>query len=317
MAQELLEIQPFELKFTFEVNKQSSCSIQLGNRSDQYVAFKVKTTSPKKYCVRPNVGIIKPRATYDFVVTMQAQHVAPPDLQCKDKFLIQSTVVTFGTTDEDITSDMFAKDSGKYVDEKKLRVVLIGPSLSPILLARNGELKQDQLQETSTLKDIAPTGVENIPPGNNISKVAVDVEGPETAKVTDELKPTKDVQESEMGKDTDALGAAKDVPSRPAEDVEELKPEKDILELKLVKDFEELKSKLNLADLRLREAEHAIKKLTEAKSGAEREKDILKHELEVFQGRKDTVRTVQVGFPSLYVCMVALISLVVGYLSHP
>lgn len=56
-----------------------------------------------------------------------------------------------------------------------------------------------------------------------------------------------------MGKDTDALGAAKDVPSRPAEDVEELKPEKDILELKLVKDFEELKSKLNLADLRLRE----------------------------------------------------------------
>lgn len=40
------------------------------------------------------------------VVTMQAQHVAPPDRQCKDKFLIQSTVVPFGTTEEDIASDM-------------------------------------------------------------------------------------------------------------------------------------------------------------------------------------------------------------------
>lgn len=39
-------------------------------------------------------------------VTMQAQRVAPPDLQCKDKFLIQGIVVPFGTSDEDITSDM-------------------------------------------------------------------------------------------------------------------------------------------------------------------------------------------------------------------
>lgn len=37
---------------------------------------------------------------------MQAQRVAPPDLVCKDKFLIQSMVVPFGTAEEDITSDM-------------------------------------------------------------------------------------------------------------------------------------------------------------------------------------------------------------------
>lgn len=39
-------------------------------------------------------------------VTMQAQKVAPPDLQCKDKFLIQCTVIPFGTSEEDVTSDM-------------------------------------------------------------------------------------------------------------------------------------------------------------------------------------------------------------------
>lgn len=37
---------------------------------------------------------------------MQAQRTAPPDMNCKDKFLILSTVVPFGTTEDDITSDM-------------------------------------------------------------------------------------------------------------------------------------------------------------------------------------------------------------------
>lgn len=41
-----------------------------------------------------------------YTVTMQAQRAAPPDMQCKDKFLIQSTIIPFGSTEEDITSDM-------------------------------------------------------------------------------------------------------------------------------------------------------------------------------------------------------------------
>ncbi|KAJ4722255.1 Vesicle-associated protein 2-2-like [Melia azedarach] len=348
MAKELLEIQPLELKFTFEVKKQSSCIIQLGNKSDQYVAFKVKTTSPKKYCVRPNVGIIKPKATFDFTVTMQAQRVAPPDLQCKDKFLIQSTVVPFEIADEDITSNMFAKDNGKYIEEKKLRVVLVSPTQSPVLLTRNGELKQES-PETSLQKDRAFSGVENIPPCNS---VAADLEALETAKVADELTEAnnvqrletaettnmlaeakdvqrfegvkvinelaeaKDMQKFETSKHTDELKAARDLQSMPVEDAEEMKPAKSILELKLARDFEELKLKLNVTDSQLKEAGHTIAKLKEEKSLATREKDMLKHELEVLT-RKTNVRKVQIGFPLLYVCMVALISLVAGYLTHP
>ncbi|KAJ6353962.1 hypothetical protein OIU76_002899 [Salix suchowensis] len=105
MAQ-LLEIQPQELKFVAEVKKQSSCSICLTNNTYHNVAFKVKTTTPKKYCVRPNVGVIDPKSTCEFIVTMQAQKVAPPVMVCKDKFLIQSTVVPVGTTEKDITSKL-------------------------------------------------------------------------------------------------------------------------------------------------------------------------------------------------------------------
>ena len=35
-------------------------TLRLDNPSDRIVYFKVKTTAPKHYCVRPNSGVIKP-----------------------------------------------------------------------------------------------------------------------------------------------------------------------------------------------------------------------------------------------------------------
>ncbi|KAF8392118.1 hypothetical protein HHK36_022460 [Tetracentron sinense] len=58
----------------------------------------VKTTNPKKYCVRPNTGIVLPRSTFDIIVTMQVQREAPLDMQCKDKFLLQSVISSLGAT---------------------------------------------------------------------------------------------------------------------------------------------------------------------------------------------------------------------------
>ncbi|ONK80546.1 uncharacterized protein A4U43_C01F19020 [Asparagus officinalis] len=128
---ELLEIDPLELKFPFELKRQISCSIQLSNKTDDHIAFKVKTTSPKKYCVRPNTGIVLPRSTCDVIVTMQAQKEAPPDMQCKDKFLVQSVVTMTGVTMKDITPEMFTKESGNTVDEVKLRVLYVSPPQPP------------------------------------------------------------------------------------------------------------------------------------------------------------------------------------------
>uniref|UniRef100_A0A3B6DGC2 MSP domain-containing protein n=1 Tax=Triticum aestivum TaxID=4565 RepID=A0A3B6DGC2_WHEAT len=130
-SKELLGIEPLELRFPFEFMKQISCSMELTNRTDDYLAFKVKTTSPKKYCVRPNSGIVPPRSTSSVVVTMQALKQAPPDMQCKDKFLVQSAVVTEGTAVKDITGQMFKKESGNVVDEVRLKVVYVQPPRPP------------------------------------------------------------------------------------------------------------------------------------------------------------------------------------------
>nr|CAB3482205.1 unnamed protein product [Digitaria exilis] len=40
-AGELLRIEPLELRFPFELKKQISCSMQLSNLSNDYIAFKV------------------------------------------------------------------------------------------------------------------------------------------------------------------------------------------------------------------------------------------------------------------------------------
>ncbi|XVE65682.1 hypothetical protein DITRI_Ditri08aG0019300 [Diplodiscus trichospermus] len=234
MASELFEIHPQELKFTFELKKQSSCLIQLTNKTDQYVAFKVKTTSPKKYCVGPNTDVVKPNSGFEFTVTLQAQRVAPPDLMCKDKFLIQSTVVPFGTAEEDIASDMFSKESGKRVEEK-LKVFLTSPPHSPILAAINGELRQDSSHETSSPTDRGWNGIENIPPPQ---MVADDVMGFETAKDTVELRTTKDVQHFDTSKeDAEEPSPADGVQSTPNKDAPELKSAKCMEELKLGDNF--------------------------------------------------------------------------------
>ncbi|KAH7422493.1 hypothetical protein KP509_12G011000 [Ceratopteris richardii] len=62
---------------------------------------------------------------------MQAQREAPPDMQCKDKFLVQSVVVPDDFKEQDISQELFNKDAGKDVSETKLRVVYIAPPQPP------------------------------------------------------------------------------------------------------------------------------------------------------------------------------------------
>ncbi|XP_051146363.1 vesicle-associated protein 1-1-like [Andrographis paniculata] len=152
---ELLKIEPLELQFPFELKKQISCSMQLTNKTDKHVAFKVKTTNPKKYCVRPNTEIVGPNSTCEVVVTMQAQKEVPPDMQCRDKFLLQSVIMGPEYAVKDITAEMFAKDSGNFVDECKLRVAHIPPQQPPSLVREGSE------EGSSPRASVSDNGVSN------------------------------------------------------------------------------------------------------------------------------------------------------------
>ncbi|CAN0842617.1 Vesicle-associated protein 2-1 [Linum grandiflorum] len=128
-SNQLITVHPDELRFIFEVDKQSFCDLKVVNNTERHVAFKVKTTSPKKYFVRPNTGVIQPWDSCVIRVTLQAQRESPPDMQCKDKFLLLSTTVPQHTDVDELPPDTFTKDSnGRTVEECKLRVLYIPPS---------------------------------------------------------------------------------------------------------------------------------------------------------------------------------------------
>ncbi|KAI3894953.1 hypothetical protein MKW92_013894 [Papaver armeniacum] len=246
MGPELLEIQPQELKFTFELKKQSTCSVHLVNNLDQYVAFKVKTTSPKRYCVRPNIGIVQPRSTCDFTVTMQAQKIVPPDMQCKDKFLVQSTIVPFGTTEEAITPSMFAKDNGKYIEENKLRVILISPPHSPVLLPINGSPKQELTCLDSSVKGQILKEMENYPLRHTC----------EVAKVSEDLKLSKSAEEFKVVKDVHELKLAE---VKQVDDVQNLKQSENGKDFNLEEDVQYINQAENVKDLNQAEEVHGLK----------------------------------------------------------
>lgn len=165
---DLLSIEPQELQFPFELKKQISCSLQLSNKTDDHVAFKVKTTNPKKYCVRPNTGVVTPRSTCDVIVTMQAQREAPPDMQCKDKFLLQSAITSPETTAKDVTPDMFSKVTDNVVEECKLRVAYVPPPQPP------SPVREGSDEGSSPRASVSDNGTMNTSDSTTVSKAHVE-----------------------------------------------------------------------------------------------------------------------------------------------
>ncbi|KAL8265861.1 hypothetical protein R6Q59_003205 [Mikania micrantha] len=270
MKPEILEIQPQELKFIFELKKQSSCSVQMINKTNHYIAFKIKTTNPKKYCVRPNAGVIDPNALCDFSVTMQAPKVAPPDMISRDKFLVQSTIVAEGTKEEDVTSSMFVKEDGKIVDEKKLKVILISqpessessPVSEPFTLVPSNEsrtLKDDIIQKSSSHAMVDESM--DMPKG--------DGEHVELTRKEESYKKQAERRIEEPMKSSQEY----------AKRNEELMHINDTEELTLAKDVEEMKSKLKELESKLTEAKATILNLTEEKRSVTLEKHTLQGDL--------------------------------------
>ncbi|KAI8474490.1 MAG: PapD-like protein [Monoraphidium minutum] len=132
----MAEITPTELRFRFQINKQLPASISIHNPTGDRLAFKVKTTTPKKYVVRPSSGVVDPRTSANVQVIMQGQKEYPTDMAtCKDKFLVQTEVLAPG---EEIGADTFKKSEGT-----KLRVVIEGPPAPPSPVPEVNETEDD------------------------------------------------------------------------------------------------------------------------------------------------------------------------------
>lgn len=147
MAAAGLQIEPTELTFRFELRKIIPVTLSLHNPTNERIAFKVKTTNPRKYCVRPSSGIVEPEATRDVQVIMQAQREYPTNMaDCKDKFLVQWSAMLPGILE--VTPEMFDTDVNKELRQARLRVTLVGPPKPPSPVPEGTE------EEASPVKEV-------------------------------------------------------------------------------------------------------------------------------------------------------------------
>ena len=51
-----------DLVFKGPFNAVSTTTLKLNNSGSERLAYKIKTTAPKRYCVKPNSGFLEPRA---------------------------------------------------------------------------------------------------------------------------------------------------------------------------------------------------------------------------------------------------------------
>ncbi|XP_050071626.1 vesicle-associated membrane protein/synaptobrevin-binding protein [Anopheles maculipalpis] len=121
---QLLNIEPAnELKFLGPFRTAVASYMRLTNPTDHDIFFKIKTTAPKKYCVRPNCGLLEPRESQEIAIVLQP-FIFDSNEKNKHKFMVQSMVKP---DDEEINlEDLWKKYPEKLMDSK-LRCVFECP----------------------------------------------------------------------------------------------------------------------------------------------------------------------------------------------
>ncbi|KRT85829.1 MSP domain-containing protein [Oryctes borbonicus] len=104
-----------ELRFKGPFNVPVTSYMKLTNPSEKKVMFKIKTTAPKKYCVRPNSGSLDSNASVEIAICLQP-FIFDPTEKNKHKFMVQ----TVFAPDGDLSADQIWKDvfPEKIMDSK-------------------------------------------------------------------------------------------------------------------------------------------------------------------------------------------------------
>jgi len=119
---------PVEISFKGPFTDVVTSQIKLSNPSEKPICFKVKTTAPKQYCVRPNSGLIPPHGTISVSVMLQPFDNNLEETN-KHKFMVQTTFVPEG---EQSLDNIWKNVPANEIMDSKLRVKFDTPELNII-----------------------------------------------------------------------------------------------------------------------------------------------------------------------------------------
>ena len=125
----LIRIEPEnEIRFTGPFTNTISTTLKVTNITDRKVFFKIKTTAPRSYCVRPNNGLVEPNETGTVQVMLQPFEYNPNDKErMKHKFMVQSRYAPDDATIADSDNAFKAVVDGVEVYDARLKCVFEAP----------------------------------------------------------------------------------------------------------------------------------------------------------------------------------------------
>lgn len=154
--QVLILTPPHELKFRGPFAEVVSSELKLRNPSTKRVLFKVKTTAPKRYCVRPNSGLIEPDSAVTVSVMLQPFDYDQNEKN-KHKFMVQTMFAPDGIIDN---QDQLWKDATpEMLMDSKLKCVFepAASDMSQVKAQNSSQLNASASGDESVLKQPAST----------------------------------------------------------------------------------------------------------------------------------------------------------------
>ncbi|BHF81800.1 hypothetical protein SprV_0802493400 [Sparganum proliferum] len=159
----LLIVEPSsQLEFYGPFSNVQTSTIKLSNPTSDKVTFKVKTTVPKRYCVRPSCGIVEPQDSVDVLVSTAPN--AEPTGDSRDKLVFMATIAP-----DDVRLDQVWQTVDRSKISEKLLMCTIKPRGSADQVSTSKGLEQEVIQlrkENAELREsherLRRLGAENV-----------------------------------------------------------------------------------------------------------------------------------------------------------
>ncbi|XP_010894178.1 vesicle-associated membrane protein-associated protein A [Esox lucius] len=177
---------PADLRFKGPFTDVVTTNLKLKNPSDRRVCFKVKTTAPRRYCVRPNSGIIDAGSTVTISVMLQPFDYDPNE-KSKHKFMVQSIFAPPNVAEMDA---MWKDAKPDDLMDSKLRCVFDLPSENKVNDVDTISRAPAPVQNSSKMADV---------PVATVKTVSASMDDSEMKKLMEECKRLQ----AEMSKLTD------------------------------------------------------------------------------------------------------------------
>jgi len=174
-----LVISPNELVFTPSFNRVISNTLKLFNSSKKPVSYKVKTTARKKYCVRPNIGILQPKDTVEVQVLLNSpKDFLSTESEKKDKFQVQSIFLNSDQVEKDlkevwkgVPENQIIKQKLKCYSLKISESPIFPPTISSTTLEEEKVKDENQLQKPPTIFNKQPQEKQSEQPQIQLEKL--------------------------------------------------------------------------------------------------------------------------------------------------